>query len=202
MLCYCSMSARKIESYWFIPPKCHRRSAANPLVAFAGLRRHPQERHRISKPHAVLALGGNDADSAVPARRRQNPLLRRGDFLHRQQARRLSRFHGFHRPLETGPSPPEHHGIFAAWRLSTPAPRILSTRGTPMNPFARRPTPLSCLAGSPRLLIFAMEIFHRILKTAVEGGASDVHLKIGTPVVFRINRQLIAIECPCPPWNG
>ncbi|MGO8678591.1 MAG: type IV pilus twitching motility protein PilT [Limisphaerales bacterium] len=41
-------------------------------------------------------------------------------------------------------------------------------------------------------------MFHRILKTAVEGGASDVHLKIGTPVVFRINRQLIAIECPLP----
>jgi twitching motility protein PilT len=43
-----------------------------------------------------------------------------------------------------------------------------------------------------------MELFQRILKTAVEGGASDVHLKIGTPVVFRINRQLIAIECPFP----
>jgi twitching motility protein PilT len=43
-----------------------------------------------------------------------------------------------------------------------------------------------------------MEIFHKILKTAVEGGASDVHLKIGTPVVFRINRQLVAIECPFP----
>src|SRR5256714_513557 len=43
-----------------------------------------------------------------------------------------------------------------------------------------------------------METFHRILKTAVEGGASDVHLKIGTPVVFRINRQLVAIECPFP----
>jgi twitching motility protein PilT len=43
-----------------------------------------------------------------------------------------------------------------------------------------------------------MELFHRILKTAVDGGASDVHLKIGTPVVFRINRQLIAIECPHP----
>jgi len=24
-----------------------------------------------------------------------------------------------------------------------------------------------------------------------------VHLKIGTPVIFRINRQLVAIECPC-----
>ncbi len=43
-----------------------------------------------------------------------------------------------------------------------------------------------------------MEIFRRVLQTAVEGGASDVHLKIGTPVVFRINRQLIAIECPYP----
>src|SRR5512145_2403364 len=43
-----------------------------------------------------------------------------------------------------------------------------------------------------------MEMFYRILKTAVEGGASDVHLKIGTPVVFRINRQLVAIECPAP----
>src|SRR5437773_3481809 len=43
-----------------------------------------------------------------------------------------------------------------------------------------------------------MEMFQRVLKTAVEGGASDVHLKIGTPVIFRINRQLIAIECPLP----
>jgi twitching motility protein PilT len=43
-----------------------------------------------------------------------------------------------------------------------------------------------------------MEIFQRILKTAVEGGASDVHVKIGTPIIFRINRQLIAIECPYP----
>jgi twitching motility protein PilT len=43
-----------------------------------------------------------------------------------------------------------------------------------------------------------MEMFHRILKTAVQGGASDVHLKIAGPVIFRINRQLIAIECPQP----
>lgn len=43
-----------------------------------------------------------------------------------------------------------------------------------------------------------MELFHRILQTAIEGGASDVHLKIGTPVVFRINRQLVSIECPNP----
>src|ERR1017187_8940929 len=27
---------------------------------------------------------------------------------------------------------------------------------------------------------------------------SDVHIKIGTPVIFRINRELISIECPVP----
>ncbi|MBL9139172.1 MAG: PilT/PilU family type 4a pilus ATPase [Verrucomicrobiales bacterium] len=43
-----------------------------------------------------------------------------------------------------------------------------------------------------------MELFHKILKIAVDGGASDVHIKIGTPVVFRINRQLVPIECPTP----
>ena len=43
-----------------------------------------------------------------------------------------------------------------------------------------------------------MEIFRRILQAAVEGGASDVHIKINTPVILRINRQLIAIEAPTP----
>ena len=43
-----------------------------------------------------------------------------------------------------------------------------------------------------------MELFNRILKTAVDGGASDVHLKVGTPVIFRINRELVGIECPFP----
>ena len=43
-----------------------------------------------------------------------------------------------------------------------------------------------------------MELFQRILKTAIEGGASDVHLKIGTPVIFRINRELIAVDSPHP----
>ena len=43
-----------------------------------------------------------------------------------------------------------------------------------------------------------MELFYKILKTAVDGHASDVHLKIGSPVIFRINRELIAIECPHP----
>lgn len=43
-----------------------------------------------------------------------------------------------------------------------------------------------------------MELFHKILKAAVDGGASDVHIKIGTPVIFRISRQLVAIEAPTP----
>jgi twitching motility protein PilT len=57
------------------------------------------------------------------------------------------------------------------------------------------------LFGSTKLfatLPFDMELFHKILKTAVDGGASDVHIKVGTPVIFRINRQLVAIECPHP----
>lgn len=49
-----------------------------------------------------------------------------------------------------------------------------------------------------------MEIFQRILQAAIEGGASDVHIKIDAPVIFRINRQLVAIECPTPTqaWVG
>ena len=43
-----------------------------------------------------------------------------------------------------------------------------------------------------------MELFQKILKIAIDSGASDVHLKIGTPVIFRINRELIAVECPFP----
>lgn len=43
-----------------------------------------------------------------------------------------------------------------------------------------------------------MEIFHRVLSAAVQGGASDVHIKVGVPIVFRINRQLVAIEAPIP----
>jgi len=43
-----------------------------------------------------------------------------------------------------------------------------------------------------------MHIFQRILQTAIQGGASDIHVKIGTPIVFRINRQLVAIEAPTP----
>ena len=44
----------------------------------------------------------------------------------------------------------------------------------------------------------AMELFHKILKAAVDAGASDIHLKSNTPVIFRIARQLVAVECPYP----
>ena len=43
-----------------------------------------------------------------------------------------------------------------------------------------------------------MEIFNKILHAAVEGGSSDIHIKIGTPIIFRINRQLIAVDAPIP----
>lgn len=43
-----------------------------------------------------------------------------------------------------------------------------------------------------------METFYKILQTAVEGMASDVHLKVDGPVIFRINRQLVAIQAPTP----
>ena len=43
-----------------------------------------------------------------------------------------------------------------------------------------------------------METFRRILMAAVEGGASDVHLKVGAPIVFRINRRLVIVEGPLP----
>ncbi len=43
-----------------------------------------------------------------------------------------------------------------------------------------------------------MELFHKILKIAVEGGASDIHIKVGTPVIFRISRELVAVDCPYP----
>ncbi len=43
-----------------------------------------------------------------------------------------------------------------------------------------------------------MELFKKILKIAVDGLASDIHIKIGAPVIFRINRELVAVECPMP----
>ncbi|HUR44596.1 MAG TPA: PilT/PilU family type 4a pilus ATPase [Candidatus Saccharimonadales bacterium] len=43
-----------------------------------------------------------------------------------------------------------------------------------------------------------MDLFYKILKAAVDAGASDVHIKVGTPIVFRISRQLTPIEAPYP----
>jgi len=43
-----------------------------------------------------------------------------------------------------------------------------------------------------------MELFRGILKAAVESGASDVHIKVNSPVMLRINRILTAIECTMP----
>ena len=43
-----------------------------------------------------------------------------------------------------------------------------------------------------------MEVFNRILKAAVDAHASDIHIKVGGPVIFRISRQLVAIEAPIP----
>jgi twitching motility protein PilT len=43
-----------------------------------------------------------------------------------------------------------------------------------------------------------VEVFNRILKAAVDAHASDIHMKVGGPVIFRISRQLIAIEAPVP----
>ncbi len=42
------------------------------------------------------------------------------------------------------------------------------------------------------------EMFHRILGLAVEAGSSDLHIKVGVPIVFRINRKLVNIEAPAP----
>ncbi|HEY1174158.1 MAG TPA: PilT/PilU family type 4a pilus ATPase [Verrucomicrobiae bacterium] len=41
-------------------------------------------------------------------------------------------------------------------------------------------------------------LFHKILKAAVDAGASDLHMKAGHPVVFRLHRKLVTIEAPVP----
>src|SRR5271170_1806587 len=43
-----------------------------------------------------------------------------------------------------------------------------------------------------------MDTFRRILTAAVEGGASDIHLKVDAPIIFRINRKLVVVEGPQP----
>ena len=43
-----------------------------------------------------------------------------------------------------------------------------------------------------------MELFKKILKAAVDGGSSDIHIKQGNPIIFRINTDLITVEAPTP----
>jgi twitching motility protein PilT len=43
-----------------------------------------------------------------------------------------------------------------------------------------------------------MELFHKILKAGVDGGASDIHIKVDGPVIYRISRDLVAADCPYP----
>ncbi len=43
-----------------------------------------------------------------------------------------------------------------------------------------------------------VELFHTVLKAAVDSAASDIHIKIGAPIVFRINRQLYPADFPYP----
>lgn len=43
-----------------------------------------------------------------------------------------------------------------------------------------------------------VELFNKILKAAVDSDASDVHIKIDGPVMFRIHGDLVAVEAPVP----
>ena len=43
-----------------------------------------------------------------------------------------------------------------------------------------------------------MDIFKRVLKAAIDGGASDIHVKINSPLIVRIDGNLIPIEAPKP----
>ena len=43
-----------------------------------------------------------------------------------------------------------------------------------------------------------MQTFLNILQGAVDAGASDIHLKPGAPVVFRISRDLVPVDAPEP----
>lgn len=44
----------------------------------------------------------------------------------------------------------------------------------------------------------ALKIFNKILAAGVEAGASDLHIKVGGPIVFRISGRLMDIEAPTP----
>ena len=36
-----------------------------------------------------------------------------------------------------------------------------------------------------------MELFHRALKVAVDGNASEIHIKVNAPIILRISRELL-----------
>jgi len=57
---------------------------------------------------------------------------------------------------------------------------------------------LASAISEPLYNLRRMEIFHKILHAGVEGHASDVHLKVGHPVIFRVNRQLLTVDAPMP----
>jgi twitching motility protein PilT len=43
-----------------------------------------------------------------------------------------------------------------------------------------------------------MEVFSRILQGAVSAGASDVHIKVDSTVIFRVAGELVPVEAPVP----
>ena len=43
-----------------------------------------------------------------------------------------------------------------------------------------------------------MEVFQSILHAAAESGASDIHMKIASPVMFRISGELVSVDAPEP----
>lgn len=43
-----------------------------------------------------------------------------------------------------------------------------------------------------------MELFKKILKTAVGGGASDIHIKVGRPINLRISGDLVTVDSETP----
>ena len=43
-----------------------------------------------------------------------------------------------------------------------------------------------------------METFHAILQGALQSGASDIHLKVDGPVMYRVGRELRRVEAPTP----
>ena len=43
-----------------------------------------------------------------------------------------------------------------------------------------------------------MQVFTRILQGAISAGASDVHLKVDSPVIFRVVGELVPVEAPLP----